>query len=409
MVRFKSVGKVPFKALHDSDKDTAQPSIALPDVSDCEFPVNCEDDASFFLPEWNCDTGIGVPAVCDVLRAHSESSNDPVLGAADTNTKSQSPDAKKNCWRKHKRPILLGLVLLEGALSFLVYAVIYNFNIKKNAPSVILGNYTNASDDARASKAPSPSPPYTTTSPTALRGSSPSPTTPTSFSNAASKNCPSFARASSLPGKKGACMTLLDEAQHLPKIQSLLPYWNYRWGRERINAQPEGIEFLPMQWGGATDSATLQQLLDEQVAPYISTGQTKHFLGYNEPDQKGQANMSVERALELWPQLEALGLPLVSPSCANPHGTWMEQFMGNATESCLRVDWIGYHWYGGAQVSDFQAGLERIYEKYGLPVLVTEFAPCDWAAATAADNQYTQHDVLDFAKVVLPWMEAQDW
>jgi hypothetical protein len=164
----------------------------------------------------------------------------------------------------------------------------------------------------------------------------------TSPGNSTNKSCPSFRTPTSLPGKKGACMTLREEGQqgswveNLPRVESLLPYWNYNWGREGIDAQPDDIEFLPMQWGGATDSATLQQLLDEQVVPHISTGLVRHVLGFNQPDQADQANMSVERAIELWPQLEALGLPLVSPSCANPHGAWMEQYMG----ADLRKIWV---------------------------------------------------------------------
>jgi hypothetical protein len=40
---------------------------------------------------------------------------------------------------------------------------------------------------------------------------------------------------------------------------------------------------------------------------------------------------------------------------------------------------------------------------------VTEFAPSDRAATTTADNRYSQQNVLDFAKAILPWMEAQEW
>ena len=40
------------------------------------------------------------------------------------------------------------------------------------------------------------------------------------------------------------------------------------------------------------------------------------LLGFNEPDLAEQANMTVEKALELWPRLEATGMRLGSPAVA---------------------------------------------------------------------------------------------
>ena len=40
------------------------------------------------------------------------------------------------------------------------------------------------------------------------------------------------------------------------------------------------------------------------------------LLGFNEPDQPDQANMTVQQALDLWPHLMATGMRLGSPSTA---------------------------------------------------------------------------------------------
>jgi hypothetical protein len=42
-------------------------------------------------------------------------------------------------------------------------------------------------------------------------------------------------------------------------------------------------------------------------------------------------------------------------------------------------------------------------------LLITEFAPADWKAATVQGNRHSPAKVLAFMKEVLPWMEAQDW
>ena len=214
-----------------------------------------------------------------------------------------------------------------------------------------------------------------------------------------------------LSGKKGVAFTLRPEGregswlENLPKVNALNAYWNYNWAPYRIDAQPTDMEFTPMLWG----PWTIPKFLQDHIAPQIQDKQANRILGFNEPDREEQANMSVDQALEFWPLLQETGLSLVSPSCADPMGPWMEEFMERATELCYRVDWIGVHWYGGPNVVNFQTRMKAIYEKYGKPILITEFAPADWAATTVQNNRYSSQTVLNFAKEVIPWLEEQQW
>ncbi len=235
-----------------------------------------------------------------------------------------------------------------------------------------------------------------------------------------------------LPGKRGACLTLRDPAagrpgtweENLPRLARLRPYWNYSWGLDWVPQQEDFLEseFIPMVWGGGRSPEHLRAALQERVVPRIREGRVRRVLGFNEPDKEDQANMTYREALELWPLLMELGVPLVSPACANPEGiddesvqgvpgTWMRDFMREVDRRGYRVDYIGVHWYGGTSVPAFQAKLLRIYEMYGRrPLLVTEFAPADWR--TGGDPERNRHSpaaVLAFAKEALPWMEAQDW
>jgi len=233
-----------------------------------------------------------------------------------------------------------------------------------------------------------------------------------------------------LKGKKGVCMALKEEGhksshvKNLPKIKCLYPYWFYNWGTkindcvekqqcEEGTAIPaiEGsdspfIDFLPMIWGCNKHFELHQEEVTEQSPCMV--------LAFNEPDNKPQSNLSVERVIEVWPELEESCQDvtvLVSPSAGNSLCPWFESFMEQANEMNLRVDAIGVHHYGGPNPDGFKLKLKLIHEKFHLPLLITEMAVADWNAKnkTPADNKHTPEKVLRFMKEVLPWMEEQDW
>lgn len=161
-----------------------------------------------------------------------------------------------------------------------------------------------------------------------------------------------------------------------------------------------------MIWG----AYTVQKTLNETILPQIASGKSRRILGFNEPDNRQQSNIPVERALEHWAQLEAANVPLISPSCVHANGAWMQAFMKNATETCKRVDWIGVHWYGGPNFETFQRYLLETFALYNnRPLLITEFACADFGAETLEDHSHTQSSVLSFMKQALPWLEAQEW
>lgn len=233
-----------------------------------------------------------------------------------------------------------------------------------------------------------------------------------------------------LKGKKGVCFTLREPGQkngkktkgtwdiNMTKVQLLNPSWNYSWGLDRVRTQPDSIEFVPMVWGGGKNIA---ESLRRRVRSHVKAGRVKRLLGFNEPDGEKQANMPYMKAIELWPELMKLGVPLCSPACANSEGinddsvqgvkgTWMRDFMQEAEKRGYRVDYVGVHWYGGTSASHFKAKMKRIYEKYGRrPLLITEFAPADWKAKTPQANRHSPERVLAFMKEVLPWIEEQEW
>lgn len=87
----------------------------------------------------------------------------------------------------------------------------------------------------------------------------------------------------------------------------------------------------------------------------------------------------------------------------------MQNFAANVDAGCLRMEWVGVHWYGSASFENFKRAMETFYDLYQRPLLVKEFAPADWTAQTVEDNQITEAMVLDFMKQALPWLEATPW
>jgi len=229
-----------------------------------------------------------------------------------------------------------------------------------------------------------------------------------------------------LPGKKGICFTLREKGkkgswiQNIPRVKATGCYWNYSWGTNRVDAQPQNMEFIPMTWG-AWGKEGFAKVLTSEVIPQIREGEAKRLLGFNEPDKKEQANMPFTEALKYWPMLEDLGIPLCSPACANPlsdddestqgvRGTWMRDFMREADKRNYRMDYIGVHWYGGASPRSFKERMIQVYEAYNRrPLLISEFAVADWGAKSVSKNAHSKESVLKFMKDVLPWMESQNW
>lgn len=176
--------------------------------------------------------------------------------------------------------------------------------------------------------------------------------------------------------------------------------WCYDWGPRPVSPRVEGIEFVPMIWGeinaGESDMIAAKE-----------SGSV--LLGFNEPDHKDQANMTIERALMLWPRLEATGMRLGSPATAgdaSSPGGWFDRFMQGAAAGGNRVDFICVHHYcpdytdAAAATENLRRYLQRVYDMYGKPVWLTEFALANWKTPAAGDAQEA------YIRAALPMLES---
>jgi len=205
-----------------------------------------------------------------------------------------------------------------------------------------------------------------------------------------------------LSKKKGACFTTKNETWSA-KVSALKVYWHYSWGVDAL-AEPDSVRFVPMIWGKwSLDKSLLK------VDSMAKAGKVKHLLGFNEPDGKEQANLTVEESLSYWSKLMALNIPLGSPACIHADNEWMKSFMAKAEEKGYRVDFICVHWYGGANAQSLIDHLKSIHDLYNRPIWITEFAPADWSAASPATSKITKEKALAFMQQILPALEKIDY
>jgi len=190
--------------------------------------------------------------------------------------------------------------------------------------------------------------------------------------------------------------------------------WFYTWSSNAGGISAPGVGFVPMIWGsGSVTSSALTQAEDSTSCSCL--------LGFNEPDNSSQSNMTPAQALALWPQLMSTGLQLGSPAVASggaTQGGWLDQFMTGAQQAGYRVNFITLHWYGSDfdtsdAVSQLQSYIEAVYNMYHLPIWLTEFALISFAnGGTTYPSETQQAAFLTAATAMLdslPYVQRYAW
>jgi len=212
-------------------------------------------------------------------------------------------------------------------------------------------------------------------------------------------------RRSARGTKKGYALATGRHPDWRERLQALNVSWFYTWSANPPHDIPDDIEFVPMVFGrenrvrGAVDNIKFDK----------TTYDFTYVLGHNEPDATRQANRTVEQVLDDWPMLMETDLPIVSPGAVHPDREWMKAFMEGVDERGLRVDFIAVHSYGPPNHRAFLNRLERIHRMYGRPIWITEFAVGDWQAETVEEHRYSQREVLNFMRRVLPELERRPY
>lgn len=99
-----------------------------------------------------------------------------------------------------------------------------------------------------------------------------------------------------------------------------------------------------------------------------------HLLGFNEPDQSDQSNLTVDQAVSYWPDFMSSGYRIGSPAPANPESSWITNFLAKTDSLNYRIDYVAIHCYWGGQTpSQWYSRLKSIYDRVKRPLWITEW------------------------------------
>lgn len=176
-------------------------------------------------------------------------------------------------------------------------------------------------------------------------------------------------------GKVGVASAVYLDKNPL-KLAQLGAKWAYDW-TANVGPPQDGVQRIPMIWSRRYLTTTNIQALSMAQAD----GQAKYLLGFNEPDNRHQANLTPVQAANLWPKLEQTGLLLGSPATETPTNGWLKSFMAIAHRRDLLVNFITLHYYLDFTNPNAVAGMRKqliqVHNAYHLPIWITELGALD--------------------------------
>jgi len=180
--------------------------------------------------------------------------------------------------------------------------------------------------------------------------------------------------------------------------------WYYTWSPSP--ADNSKLEFVPMLWGGGDKIDDFASTINQTIIDHNVTA----VLGFNEPQQKGQSNLTPQEGADLWKTylepLRALGVRLGSPAPSGaPSGkVWLNDFLTACAGGCT-VDFIALHWYD-VNATAFIHYLEDFHSNFSRPLWVTEW---DCQNFNQVNEQCTMDDIVLFLNETQSYMDQSDF
>lgn len=209
----------------------------------------------------------------------------------------------------------------------------------------------------------------------------------------------------------------LDNAVQFVRV---LPWrWVSKKGASDLGADPLAAAWR-YNWNNNLESTLDWEYVpirQQRYWPAMPTSKTNvtHILGFNEPDNpvedayQSLGNGSVDAAIAFWPQMLSSGLRVGSPAVTDGGKAWLYEFMDKAIAANLRVDYIAIHNYqANHTASSLSAWLKDIYDRYRLPIWVTEFNNgANWTTAPDPTLQQNASWVASITEMfdTTPWIE----
>ncbi|CAE6411361.1 unnamed protein product [Rhizoctonia solani] len=172
--------------------------------------------------------------------------------------------------------------------------------------------------------------------------------------------------------------TYLDNFQYGTRVAAVYNWSPYTMDNARI-------PYFPMLWGFKQKSSFTQ---------LTKAGPGLVIMGFNEPNQGDQSNMSAQDGAGLWKEsiqpLKSQGATLISPATTSaPSGKiWMQDMIKACGDGC-GFDYLAIHWYG-TKVDDFKAYVDDWCNTFGKPLVISEYACQDFSGGKQCTKQETE-------------------
>ncbi|KIM91021.1 glycoside hydrolase family 128 protein [Piloderma croceum F 1598] len=249
----------------------------------------------------------------------------------------------------------------------------------------------------RPSSSSSSSPTPKSTTPKAK----PSPSTHSTAKKPASTPSPSLSGKAG-KGKIGLAWANGNSVSMKPFVNDQVQFV-YTWTPSKpSDSDSLGLTFLPMLWG------------PNQVGDFknlVKKGYATSVMGFNEPEQPGQSNISPETGAQLWKEyiqpLENEGYTnLISPATSSaPAGfTWMQDWYKACNGGC-RPNLMAAHYYD-ISADGLITYLEHWHNTFHLDMLLTEFACQNF---NNPNQQCTEADIQKFVEAVVEFANNTEW
>ena len=208
--------------------------------------------------------------------------------------------------------------------------------------------------------------------------------------------------------------------------------WAYNWANTPNNnpfsVEVANYEYVPMIWSASVNGVGGQintiLNLENNFGVHVD-----YVLGFNEPELPTQSNMTVNTALNVWQvmsdEFANTDIKLVSPAVSGQGGlnNWLYPFMDTVVarnndsnpNNDLQVDAIAYHFYtvafnGTNEANRLLGQIDEIYERYGLPIWITEFAGTSFSADNPIHStEERQAFNRAFLERLIPEFDARDY
>ncbi len=193
----------------------------------------------------------------------------------------------------------------------------------------------------------------------------------------------------------------------------------WRWTSKKGIAGNPGNSWLNLLWWydwnldqNSTRDLEYVAIRQEQFWPSLSQNWQSRgintILGYNEPDQANQANLSVSTAISSWGDVLATGLRVGSPATSDGgRSSWLYPFVSQADAAGLRVDFVAIHYYQSHNPADpsgcasqMLSFLQDIWNNTHRPIWVTEWNNgANWTDSQNPPPTYAQQQACVQAMV----------